>query len=162
VGRLLLAIVHERRSEILTASDALCTALQLLNFLQDIQQDLAENDRLYLPLADLAASGVSEHAIRTQQDSAAMRQLLAHQRQRIATLLQQAAPLDRLRGRLGWEIRLIHAAAWRLLHRFECEQPHNPFGRPRLGWRDLLPILWRAGRQRFAAHSHPAAIEERR
>ena len=48
IGRLLLHLGGEKSMQQLQQSDALCTALQLINFYQDVKQDLYENNRLYL------------------------------------------------------------------------------------------------------------------
>src|SRR5260370_37370067 len=56
VGRQLLDLHGESRAT-WPASDALCSALQVLNHLQDCAADYRALDRVYLPLADLEAAG---------------------------------------------------------------------------------------------------------
>jgi squalene synthase HpnC len=57
VGRQLLDLHGESR-ETWPASDALCSALQVLNHLQDCADDYRLLDRVYLPTTDLAAEGI--------------------------------------------------------------------------------------------------------
>ena len=49
VGRLLLYLYNQAEAENLLLSDQICTALQLINFLQDLYQDYDEHNRIYLP-----------------------------------------------------------------------------------------------------------------
>ena len=62
VGRQLLDLHGERR-DAWPASDALCSALQVLNHLQDCAEDYRRLDRVYLPTADLAAAGIDVSAL---------------------------------------------------------------------------------------------------
>jgi squalene synthase HpnC len=48
VGRLLLHLSGNASAENLQLSDKICSALQLINFYQDLAQDFAENERIYL------------------------------------------------------------------------------------------------------------------
>lgn len=80
VGRLLLHLYGVQDAQSLRQSDAICSALQLINFWQDLGQDLRRG-RHYLPLDRLARHGVDEAALLQsgldpQQDGAA-RALLA-------------------------------------------------------------------------------------
>jgi phytoene/squalene synthetase len=59
-GWLLLYLTDQVIEENLRLSDAVCDALQIINFLQDIEQDYVENDRIYLPLDEMRRFGVSE------------------------------------------------------------------------------------------------------
>ncbi|WP_428386367.1 squalene/phytoene synthase family protein [Mucisphaera sp.] len=54
VGRLVLRVAGHDDPEMDRLSDATCTALQLVNFWQDVRRDIIQRDRVYLP-ADLAA-----------------------------------------------------------------------------------------------------------
>ncbi|MBS3800494.1 MAG: squalene/phytoene synthase family protein, partial [Thioalkalivibrio sp.] len=60
VGRLLLHLDGDPTPEMLGYSDAICSALQLINFYQDLRQDLEENDRIYLPQEEMHQYGVTE------------------------------------------------------------------------------------------------------
>ncbi len=56
VGRIVLALAGyadtPENAERYRLSDRTCTALQLINFWQDVKRDLVERDRVYIPLAD--------------------------------------------------------------------------------------------------------------
>lgn len=148
IGRLLLHLDGSATAANLSASDAICSALQRLNFLQDLQQDLEENRRIYLPQDRMAHYGVHADALLTGHREPGLAPLLDEQCQEIAAQLQQGLPLcQRLRGRFGWEIRTITAAALTLLPRLQ--QRTDPFARPRLRRRDYLVIAARALQLRF-------------
>ncbi|HHH36595.1 MAG TPA: squalene synthase HpnC [Gammaproteobacteria bacterium] len=141
IGRLLLHLDGQATADNLKRSDALCTALQLINFLQDIRQDYEENDRVYLPLADMAPLGIVPEDIGAGRDDVAMRHLIRRQTGRIRKLLHEGAPLARrLRGRLGLELRLTVAGARRIVHRLETAE--SCYARPRLKRRDWLAMAW--------------------
>lgn len=145
VGRLLLrlhGVVDPRRE---AESDAICSALQLINFYQDLRQDILENDRVYLPQDELARFEVSEADLRNGRDSTALRRLLQFQYSRARRLLRSGAPLGRaLRGRFGLEIRAIVLGGSRVLDQL---QNSAPFARPRLTTGDRLWLLWHALRK---------------
>ncbi|MGM0594716.1 MAG: squalene synthase HpnC [Pseudomonadota bacterium] len=144
VGRLLLHLHDEASEENLQHSDHICSALQLINFLQDIEQDARENDRIYLPQDEMAVYGVKESDLAAARASDGLKQLLAQQRARTLTLLHRGAPLgSRLGGRFGLEIRLIIEGGNRVLERL-CAHCDHPFARPRLRKSDYLTVLWRA------------------
>ena len=149
VGRLLLHLygVHDEPS--LRQSDAICSALQLINFWQDLGLDLRRG-RHYLPLDRLARHGVDEAALlaadEPQQDAAA-RALLDELTQQARALMQAGAPLaTRLPGRLGWELRLVVQGGLRVLDKIERLQHRTWRARPKLGTADLPVLLWRAWR----------------
>jgi len=75
VGRQLLDLHKESRA-IWPASDALCRALQVLNHLQDCGEDYRRLDRVYLPLADLAAAGIGVEALAQPAASPQLRRVL--------------------------------------------------------------------------------------
>lgn len=144
VGRLLLHLFDEADERNLALSDAVCSALQLINFLQDIGQDYDENDRIYLPEDELARFRVTEAHIRDRIPDFNMQQLMDFQIQRARRLLQAGAPLGlRLRGRFGLEIRMIIMGGSRVLQRLH-ENRQQPFARPRLRPRDWAWVMWRA------------------
>lgn len=144
VGRLLLYLYSETAAETLRRSDAICSALQLINFLQDIRQDLRESGRIYLPQDDLRACGIDEAQIAAGRTDPAMLRLVALQVDRIHGLLRAGAPLGhQLRGRLGLELRLIMAGAGRVLDRLAAER-RDVFRRPRLARMEWMAIAWKA------------------
>lgn len=144
VGRLLLHLYGETSPDKLVRSDAVCSALQLINFLQDIAQDYREGGRIYLPQDDMRACGVTEAQIASGRTDAAMRRLVALQIDRIRALLETGAPLGwQMRGRLGLELRLILFGARRVLDRLAAER-RDAYCRPRLNRMDWLGIVWDA------------------
>ena len=144
VGRLLLHLYGLTDRKSLGHSDALCSALQLINFYQDLDQDYHELGRIYIPQDEMAASFVSEDHFIQKRSDGAMMQLMRKQYQRANKLLNSGAPLGkRLKGRFGLEIRLITAAASRVLQRLD-QQQHDLFSRPRLKPSDWLWIVWTA------------------
>ncbi len=117
VGRLLLCLYRAESAQDLARSDAICTALQLINHWQDIGIDLARG-RVYLPQEDLARFGVAEADIGKADTN--WRALLAFQVQRARALMLSGAPLARtLPGRIGLELRLIVAGGLRILEKIE-------------------------------------------
>lgn len=138
VGELLLRLDGSASAENLLLSDRICSALQLINFWQDLAQDYDENDRIYLPREEMARFGVTEEQIGERRADPALRALLAFQYRRSRALLLDGAPLaGRVGGRMGWELRAIVAGGLRLLDRLEGTEP---FARPRLSAPDWLRI----------------------
>lgn len=144
VGRILLYIFGEATSENLRQSDCICTALQLINFWQDVAIDW-EKGRVYLPQDDLQRFGLTETRLALGEMDQAMHDLLAFQVARARALLYEGKPLGRrLPGRVGLEIRTIVAAADRLLERIEAVNYDVFRRRPKLKGADWPRILWRA------------------
>ena len=134
----------------LIQSDAICTALQLINFWQDLSQDLPRQ-RHYLPDADLARHGIARSAIRP--DAAALtpelRSLLGELNRQARSLMNHGAPLvHQLPGRTGWELRLVVQGGLRILDRLDAMQGRNLYQRIKLGKLDMVAMLWKAVRMR--------------
>lgn len=133
VGQLLLHLAGTATPENLRDSDAICTALQLINFLQDLRQDFVDRDRLYIPQRDLERHGISERALAEGAPGPAVQALLAEQIERATARLAAGSELPRrLRGRFALEIKLIVRGGWRIGERLRAEKPGDPFARPRL------------------------------
>ena len=75
VGRQLLDLHGESR-ETWPASDALCSALQVLNHLQDCVDDYRLLDRVYLPMTELAAEGIGVEALAAPASCPGLRRVL--------------------------------------------------------------------------------------
>ena len=152
VGRLLLCLYGVHDSLSLQRSDAICSALQLINFWQDLGLDLRRN-RHYLPLDALARHGVDEAALLAadlgpQQDAAAramLQELCAEAR---VLMLSGAALALQLPGRIGWELRLVVQGGLLMLDRIARLQYRSWRLRPKLGAADLPLLLWRAALMR--------------
>jgi hydroxysqualene synthase len=148
VGRLLLHLHGATSEENLRQSDQICSALQLINFMQDLEQDYRENNRIYIPLDELARFGVSEADIAAQHSSATVVALIDFQLERIRKMMLEGAALgSRLHGRFGLEIRLIIEAGLLVTEKLS-DHGGDIFSRPRLAKKDYLKILWRALRKR--------------
>ena len=120
VGRLLLHLVQVQDAESLAMSDAICTALQLINFWQDLSVDLPRA-RHYLP------------------DGASLDEELAYARR----LMEQGAPLvHRLPGRFGFELRLVVQGGLRILDKSQRVDTHQV--RPVIRAWDMPLMMWRA------------------
>jgi len=154
VGQLVLAVFEALDPVNRGLSDRICTALQLINFAQDVAIDWSRG-RLYLPLADLARHGVGEADIAAAARNAVagpgLRACIAEQARAAAQMLASGAPLARrVPGRLAWELRAIVAGAARVLRQLE-RGGHDPFARrPRLTPLDAPPLLMHVLRQAVA------------
>jgi squalene synthase HpnC len=146
VGRLLLHLYGVRDDASLNQSDALCTALQLINFWQDLSVDLRRG-RVYVPLTDCAREAVDPTQLLALQHDPATRRLVARMVQWAGDLLRQGAPLaSRLPGRVGWELRLVVQGGRRVLEKIERIDHATLQRRPVLTWRDVPLLLLRARR----------------
>lgn len=100
VGRLVLAITGTASPERVRRSDAVCTALQIVEHLQDVAEDLAR-DRIYLPAEDLDRFRVTEADLAAPTANASVRALIAFQADRAARLLDEGTALvGSVHGRL--------------------------------------------------------------
>ncbi|MGH6838244.1 MAG: squalene synthase HpnC [Methylocella sp.] len=97
VGRFVLD-VHGESETTWPASDALCTALQIINHLQDCGADYRDLDRVYIPQDAFAAHGLRPDALGAAKASPELRAVL----QGVA---RRTAPLVALGGRLPAEVR---------------------------------------------------------
>jgi squalene synthase HpnC len=144
VGRLLLHLMDAATPQNLEHSDAICSALQLINFLQDIDQDYTENNRIYLPQTDLAALNISEEQIRDKHTDAAFRKLIQQQIGYAREKMLLGKPLGRaVGGRFGFQLRLMIHGGLRVLDLLDM-QHDDMFSRPRLKKRDWLVMLLRS------------------
>lgn len=144
VGRLMLALYGADDAHNLRDSDAICSALQLTNFLQDVAIDL-EKGRIYLPLEDLARFNVSEAALRAGSVDAPFQSLMRFEVERTRALMLSGAPLaKRLPGRIGWELRMVVQGGLRILDRIEHAGYDVFRRRPVLSAPDWFAVGWGA------------------
>ena len=144
VGRIMLSLFGNTTQPAFERSDAICSALQIINFLQDVAIDW-DKSRVYLPQEDLQRFGVSEEQIADQRVDDRWRALMAFEVQRARAMMLDGAPLALLiRGRLGWELRLIVHGGLRILEKIEAVGYDVFRARPTLKASDWLLILWRA------------------
>ncbi|MEU8692679.1 squalene synthase HpnC [Streptomyces sp. NPDC048665] len=100
VGRLVLGVTGTETPERIRLSDAVCTALQIVEHLQDVAEDLGR-DRIYLPAADMKRFHVQEADLGAKTAGASVRALVAYEAQRARDLLNEGAPLvGSVHGRL--------------------------------------------------------------
>jgi phytoene synthase len=133
-----------RRSDMLAQSDAICSALQFINFWQDVALDW-QKGRVYVPQEDLARFGVSEAQIARGDASGAWRDLMRFECERSRRLLHSGWPLAReLRGRMGLEIRATVAGGAAILDRIEAARGDVFRHRPVLRASDWVGMLARA------------------
>jgi hydroxysqualene synthase len=144
IGRLLLHLYGVDDATALARSDAVCSALQLINFWQDLSVDLPRG-RLYLPTDDLRRHGLDAATLATRPDDARSQALVRELCDWAGTLMHQGAPLAlQLPGRVGWELRLVVQGGLRVLDRIAAMEHRTLHARPTLGVADLLPMAWRA------------------
>jgi phytoene/squalene synthetase len=124
VGRLMLHLYGVNDATSLAQSDAICTALQLINFWQDRAEDL-RSGRDYLP------------------EGHTMSEELRFARE----LMLQGAPLvHRVKGRAGWELRAVAQGGLRILDKLDARSKtsdHTQLARPTLHKPDFIRIAWR-------------------
>jgi phytoene synthase len=144
VGRLMLHLYRAADEDHLPMSDAICSALQLINFWQDVAVDLGK-DRIYLPQDEMALYGVDEAQLARGETNAAWRQLMNFQVERARSMLQSGAPLaNKLPGRIGLELRMIVQGGLRIVDKL-VEVDYDVFRhRPRLKALDWPLMLARA------------------
>ena len=144
VGRLLLHLFKRTSERDLGHADAICSALQLINFWQDVEIDYAKG-RIYLPQDDMARHGVSERHIAERECDPAWRSLLAFQVNRSRELILSGQPLARsLPGRIGLEIRATIQGGLRILDKIERAGYDVFRRRPKLKAFDWPLLLLRA------------------
>ena len=144
VGRLLLHLHGLDDPALLRQSDAVCSALQLVNFWQDLSVDLPRG-RDYVPRSDAAAHGTTAqacaHAPHADASRALVRALCAWARE----LMLAGAPIAlAVPGRVGWELRLVVQGGLRILAKIESMNFASFARRPRLHVVDHLVIGARA------------------
>jgi len=120
VGRLLLHLFKRTNDSDLRDSDAICSALQLINFWQDVEIDWVKDNRVYLPQDDMARFGVTEQHLGQKICDPAWRALLKFQVDRARELMLSGTGLGRaLPGRVGLEIRATIQGGLRILEKIE-------------------------------------------
>jgi len=146
VGRLLLHLYGVDDAPALARSDAICTALQLVNFWQDLGVDVPRG-RYYLPAQDCRAFGLDPAAPASWAGHPRAPALVAHLCAWARELMLSGAPLvHRVPGRAGWELRLVVQGGLRILRRIEAIGFDTLHRRPTLGLPDFPAMLWHAAR----------------
>ncbi len=149
IGRLVLRIAGVRDAALDRSSDALCTALQLTNFWQDLGRDWRAG-RIYVPHDVQAACGASEDQLADESADALAPAWTAALAQCVATTREQFAAgravCDGVAGRLRYELRFTWLGGSRILDRVNADRSQLMTHRPTLGRSDLPSLVWRAAR----------------
>ena len=148
VGRLLLHLYGIDDALSLHQSDQICSALQLINFWQDLRVDIARG-RWYPSQEAMQRFGVSDADLQADSDAPNARRLVAAYTAQARALMHQGAPLAcRIPGRAGWELRLVVQGGLRILDKIGNLNHCTWRQRPTLGSADVPLMLWRALRMR--------------
>ena len=140
VGRLVLRIAGHDDPSLDRASDALCSALQLTNFWQDLAVDWRRG-RLYVPEAERDAASAREHDLDTGRITAEWRTALGRAAVVTRRLFDEGRPVcDGVGGRLRYELRATWLGATRVLDRLEAVGFDVFRARPALGAGDAAAI----------------------
>ncbi|HXT32830.1 MAG TPA: squalene synthase HpnC, partial [Vicinamibacterales bacterium] len=142
VGRLVLRVAGYDRPDLDAASDAVCTALQLTNFWQDLEIDWKKG-RIYLPAATREDARAREEDLAARRMTAEWRRALGEAVARTRRLFRAGVPVaDGVRGRLRWELRATWLGGTRILDKLEAADYDVFTRRPALTRADVPPILW--------------------
>ncbi|MBI3284941.1 MAG: squalene synthase HpnC [Burkholderiales bacterium] len=144
VGTLMLHLYGAATPDNLDASAAICSALQLINFWQDVAIDWKKK-RIYLPQEDLARFNIGEAQLAAANADAAWQTMMRFQTGRARSMLLRGSPLaKRLPGRMGWELRLVIQGGMRILEKIDMAGGNVFSERPRLHKNDWPLLFWRA------------------
>ncbi len=126
VGRLLLCLTGHTNESQLKASDALCTALQLINFLNDIQSDYLERERCYMPIETLETMELSVETLYSATPSKKVDSFVDHQLNEIQSLLTESSSLSaQCPGRFGFYTEMVIQSAYQMLHKLRLRKKLN-------------------------------------
>ena len=156
VGRLLLHLYGVNDALSLRQSDAICSALQLANFWQDLGVDIPRQ-RCYLPQLELEGHGLHLHDLLASlpRATSALPALVRELCYWTSALMHEGMPLaTRLPGRIGWELRLVVQGGLRILEKIERQGFDTLAQRPVIRSVELPLLAWRALRMRANASGH--------
>ena len=146
VGRLLLHLYGISDANSLAQSDQICSALQLINFWQDLGLD-TQRGRWYPSVRAMQQHQVLQADLLTDQPCETASAMVASYAREARVLMRQGAALAlRIPGRAGWELRLVVQGGLRILDKIEAIQHESWRKRVRLGAFDFPLLLWRAWR----------------
>lgn len=153
IGRLLLHLYEAATPQNIALSDSICSALQIINFLQDIAIDFKKNDgkqRIYMCQDELLKFGITEQKIAAFVEASEpidkrWQQFMQFNLQRVRAMLNNGKPLRRiLKGRIGFEMRMIIAGGERIIAKITKVNGDVFRHRPVLNYWDWLIILCKA------------------
>ena len=144
VGRLLLHLYGVTDAQSLEQSDHICSALQLINFWQDLGLDIARG-RIYLPADAWRRYGVDEAQLLAFRHKPNTINLIAAHARQARVMMQKGSQLvKKIPGRGGWELRLVVQGGLRILDKIEALKFDTLRRRPKLASWDVAVIGWRA------------------
>ncbi len=144
IGRLLLHLYGVTEPEALQQSDAICTALQLINFWQDPSVDIPRG-RFYFTAAAQKKHAVEEADLLALRQTPSISAMLKECVQSACATMASGAPLvHRVPGRAGWELRLVVQGGLRILDKIEALQYATLERRPTLRVWDFVVMGWRS------------------
>ncbi|MEY4651803.1 MAG: hypothetical protein RI884_384 [Pseudomonadota bacterium] len=148
VGRLLLHLYGVQDAQAIAESDDVCTALQLINFWQDLSVDIPRG-RYYVPAMDALAHGLDPARpadwARDTRGPGLVRAQVAWAR----ALMERGAGIAlRVPGRAGWELRAVVQGGLRILDKIEAGGFDSLKRRPRITAADAPVVVWRCLRMR--------------
>jgi len=142
VGRLVLRVAGYDDPRLDTASDAVCTALQLTNFWQDLERDWLIG-RVYVPMDDRTRAAAVEEDLAARSMTPPWQRVMANMSERTRALFADGRRVcDGVSGRLRWELRLTWLGGSRILDKLEHARFDVFNNRPTLGVGDV-PTLFR-------------------
>lgn len=153
IGRLLLHLYGQSNATNIQYADNICSALQIINFLQDIAIDFTKNDgkqRIYLCQDEMAAFGITESQLADFVSGATnvddnWQQFLLFNLHRVKAMLYAGKPLGRvLTGRIGFEMRMIIAGGECIIRKISQVNGDIFNFRPTLNYWDWILIFSKA------------------
>ncbi len=144
IGRLLLHLYAVNDEESLARSDQICTALQLINFWQDLRCDIARS-RWYASVEQMTRHGVTDQDLQSDAPCLPATNMIAsYADDARAMMLEGSALALRMPGRAGWELRLVVQGGLRILEKMQGMNHATWRARPRIKGSDLPVLVWRA------------------
>lgn len=139
VGELILGLFGYKDNERIALSDEICSGLQLLNFIQDLAEDV-RNNRYYLPTEDCNRFGVTQKEIARGGDS--VNKLILYQTVKAEEMIDRGAHLAELvKGRLRFELRAVVFGARRMIRKIREQNGDVLSTRPKLSKSEHVYIL---------------------
>jgi squalene synthase HpnC len=144
VGRLLLHLFDDTSDTHFAYSDNICSSLQLINFLQDVESDYRRN-RIYFPADEMQRFDIAEAQIANADSAGNWTPFMRHQIDRARDMLMTGAPLGTsLKGRIGLELRTIVCGGRRILDKLDAIDGNVFQRRPVLRPFDWIYMLYRS------------------
>jgi squalene synthase HpnC len=140
IGRIILELNNIKDNKAFYYSDKICTALQLINFYQDVQIDYNLN-RIYFPLDEMSNFAVTENMFELNKINHNLEKLVKYNVERAGKILEEGQKLlGFLPGRLKTEIKWTVLGGKEILNKIK-KNNFNIFTRPKLNKFDFLLLL---------------------